>query len=163
MHALVRHPLALLLTGLACGPALAADTGPPPAPAPASRSVAADPLAAARGQIAAKNWPAAIDELKRVNASGSADWNNLMGYSQRKQATPDLDASQRYYDAALRIDPKHMGTLEYSGELALMKGDLPTAEARLATLSQLCKSPCETLDGLKKAIATFKSGGKSTY
>ena len=161
MPAFARLPIPALLFGLVCAPAIAADSGPPPAPV--ARSAPADPLAAARGHIQAKNWANAIEELKRVDASGSADWNNLMGYAMRKQTTPDLDASQRYYDAALRIDPKHMGTLEYSGELALMKGDLPTAEARLAALSQLCNSPCETLDELKKAIANYKAGGKSTY
>ena len=102
-----------------------------------------------------RDWSAA--ELKRVNASGNADWNNLMGYVLRKQAQPDLDGAQRHYDAALRIDPKHLGALEYSGELALMKRDLPTAEARLATLAQLCKSPCEALDDLRKSIAAYKA------
>ena len=149
-----------LAVALPCGPALAVDTEPPPPP-PAARPAAADPLASARGLIAISNWPSALTELKRVNASGNADWNNLMGYTLRKQATPDLDGSQRHYDAALRIDPKHQGALEYSGELALMKGDLPTAEARLATLSGLCNSPCVALDGLKAALVRYKSGGKA--
>ena len=83
-----------------------------------------------------------------------------MGYALRKQAKPDLDGAQRYCDAALEINPQHPGTLEYSGELALMKGDLPTAEARLAALGKLCSSPCEPLDDLKKSIARYKTGGK---
>ena len=147
-----------LLTAL---PAPAADTAPSPAPAAPK-----DPLAGARAQIAAKRWPAAIDELKKVNASGSADWNNLMGYALRKQATPDLEGSERFYDAALRIDPKHRGTLEYSGELYLMKGDLPKAEQRLATLEQVCGASCEEYGDLKKAIAAYKANGNkvvSTY
>jgi tetratricopeptide (TPR) repeat protein len=155
-----------LFFALACGPALAVDTEPSPPPA-ATRSAVADPLAAARGFIAAKNWAAALAELKRVNANGSAsgdaNWNNLMGYSLRKQATPDLDGAQRYYDVALRIDPKHQGALEYSGELALMKGDLAAAEAKLAALSRLCSSPCEALDALKASIASVKAGGKPLY
>jgi len=147
-----------LLTAL---PAPAADTAPSPAPAAPK-----DPLAGARALIAAKRWPAAIDELKKVNASGSADWNNLMGYALRKQATPDLEGSERFYDAALRIDPKHRGTLEYSGELYLMKGDLPKAEQRLATLEQVCGASCEEYGDLKKAIAAYKANGNkvvSTY
>jgi Flp pilus assembly protein TadD len=134
-------------------PAHAVDTSEP-APARAT-----DPLAAARKRIEAGQWSAAITELRRVNATGSADWNNLMGYALRKQTPPDLEGAQRHYDAALRIDPKHQGALEYSGELALMKGDLATAEAHLATLSGLCRSPCEPLDDLQKAIARYKAQG----
>ncbi|MBC7939669.1 MAG: tetratricopeptide repeat protein, partial [Chitinophagaceae bacterium] len=110
--------------------------------------------------IERRQWPAAIEELKRVNASGDADWNNLMGYALRKQATPDLDGAKAHYDAALRINPQHRGALEYSGELALMKGDLPTAEARLASLSQVCNGGCEELEDLKKAMERYKATGK---
>ena len=133
----------------------AADSSePPPAATPA-----ADPLASARAHIQASRWDAAVKELKRVDATGNADWNNLMGYALRKKTPPDLDGAQRHYDAALRIDPRHAGALEYSGELALMKGDLATAESRLAALSRLCNSPCEPLDDLKQAIARFKANG----
>jgi hypothetical protein len=130
-------------------------------PPPVRAGKPADPLAAARTAIQAQQWPAAAEELRRLNSASAytnqADWNNLMGYVMRKQAKPDLDAAQRYYDSALRIDPQHMGALEYSGELALMKRDLPTAEARLSTLAQLCKSPCEPLDDLRKSIAAYKA------
>ncbi len=146
--------------------AQAADTPEPPPPSAARAAQAlpagtALPLAAARAHIQAARWVAAIDELKRVNASADVDWNNLMGYAQRKQAKPDLDAAQKYYDAALRINPQHQGALEYAGELALMKKDLATAEVHLATLSRLCKSPCEPLDDLKKAVAAYKAANKS--
>ena len=139
--------------------ARAADTPEPPPSA--ARAPAAPPLASARAHIKAQRWAAAFDELKRVNATGDADWNNLMGHAHRMQARPDLDASQKYYDAALRINPQHAGALEYAGELALMKKDLPTAEAHLATLARLCSSPCEQLDDLKKAVAAYKAANKS--
>ncbi len=141
--------------------ALAADTSPEPAPAPApARAAPAQPLAAAQAHLKASRWSAALDELRRVNATGSADWNNLMGYTLRKLSKPDLDGAQKHYDTALRIDPKHQGTLEYAGELALMKRDLPTAEAHLATLSRLCTSPCEPLDDLRQAVAQYKVANK---
>jgi hypothetical protein len=142
-----------LMLAVAGASAIAADSPPPPAPR-------ADPLAAARSAVKGQQWSAAAAELKRVNAQDSADWNNLMGFVLRKQAQPDLDGAQRHYDTALRIDPKHMGALEYSGELALMKRDLPTAEARLAALAQLCKSPCEPLDDLRQSIGTYKAANK---
>jgi tetratricopeptide (TPR) repeat protein len=148
---------ALLLACLA--PAHAADTTPMSTPEPQAAPAKVQPLAAAQALIADKKWAPALAELKRVNQGSNADWNNLMGYALRKQATPDLDGAQRHYDVALRIDPKHQGALEYAGELALMKGDLPTAEARLATLAKLCSTPCEPLDDLKKAVAAYKAKG----
>ncbi len=133
----------------------------PAADFPSSGPVA-DNLAAARKQIAEKNWPAAIDELKSANDTGSADWNNLMGYSLRKAKTPDYAAAERFYDTALRIDPAHLGALEYSGELYLMTNNLPKAEIRLATLEHACKAACEEYADLKKAVARFKANGNKT-
>lgn len=137
---------------LSCALAFAADD---PAPKPAG-----DKLATARALIAENKWVAAIDELKKVNDSGSADWNNLMGYSHRKARTPDYAAAERYYDAALRIDPRHKGALEYSGELYLMKGELPRAEARLAALNGVCGSGCDEYKDLKAAIDGYKAKAK---
>ena len=154
----MRHPpyptrlAAALLLGLAALSVRAEDT-------PSSPPAATDPLAAAREEIQARRWPAALVELRRVNAATDADWNNLMGYALRHQSPPDLAAAQRHYDTALRIDPRHLGALEYSGELALMKGDLPGAEARVADLARLCRTPCEPLDDLRKSVARYKAGG----
>lgn len=120
---------------------------------------ATNTMASARTLIADKKWPEAVAELKRVNETRNADWNNLMGYSLRKSATPDLDAAERHYLEALRIDPRHRGALEYSGELYLMKGDLPKAERQLAALDKLCFLPCEEYTDLKKAVQAYKGNG----
>ena len=85
-----------------------------------------------------------------------------MGYSLRKAKTPDLDASEKFYDDALRIDPRHRGTLEYSGELYLMKGNLAMAEKRLAALDKICALPCSEYTNLKKAIARYKAAGNKS-
>ncbi len=143
-----RSVLAAIL--IACsGAAFAADLDPPKA----------DTLATARARIAEQKWPAAIDELKRINEPGNADWNNLMGYSLRKQPAPDYAAANRYYDEALRIDPKHRGALEYSGELALITGDLPKAEQRLAALDKACRLSCEEYRDLKGSVQRYKAAG----
>ena len=155
-HARPRAVASRLALAVAIAMPLATPAADTPEPAPAA---AADPLTPARAHIEARRWSDAIAALRKVNASGSADWNNLMGYALRKQTPPDLEGAQRHYDAALRIDPRHRGALEYSGELALMKGDLPTAEARLAALSRLCSSPCEPLDDLQAAIARYRANG----
>ena len=118
-----------------------------------------DKLGAARARIAEKNWAAASDELKKVGDTGNADWNNLMGYSLRKGGPGSYAEAEKYYDAALHIDPKHRGALEYSGELYLMTGNLPMAEQRLATLDTVCFLPCEEHSDLKKAITRYKAAG----
>jgi len=145
----------LLVSALAAPVAHASDT---PAEAPPAHA-SADKLGQARALIAASQWSAALQELRRVNDTGSADWNNLMGLTLRKGSTPDLAASEKYYDAALRIDPHHRNTLEYSGELYLMKGELPKAQARLAALSTECGVNCEQYGQLKAAIERYKAAG----
>jgi Flp pilus assembly protein TadD len=153
MNKLLFLPLTLLL---ACAPAFAADTSDvtstTTAPAP-------DKLGAARAHIKAARWADAAAELKKVNDVRSADWNNLMGYTQRKLTPPDLAAAERYYDTALKIAPAHRGALEYSGELFLMKGELPRAEQRLAELVRVCAGPCEEQADLKRSIERFKANG----
>ena len=150
-HRRPHHPLMLAASlALAVSLAHAADSAAPSAP---------DKLSAARAQIAAKKWPAAVEELKRVNDTGSADWNNLMGYSLRKAATPNYAAAEKYYDEALRIDPKHRAALEYSGELYLMTGNLPKAEQRRAALDKACTFSCEEYTDLKKAVERYKANG----
>jgi opacity protein-like surface antigen len=144
---------ALSIAALLCASAQAADT---PAEPPAGK---ADKLAAARAAIAAKKWPAALTELKKVNDTGNADWNNLMGFALRKNTPPDLAQSEHYYDAALKVDPNHKGALEYSGELYLMTDRLPQAEQRLATLDKVCAGGCDERDELKKAVARYKAAG----
>ncbi len=149
MKSRINHLLAATALALAVGPAFAADSEP----------ARPDSLGAARAQIAKNQWSAAIDELKRINDTGSADWNNLMGYSLRKAKTPDYAAAERFYNEALRIDPKHRGALEYSGELYLVMGDLPKAEQRLAALDKACLLPCEEFTDLKKAVGRYKAAG----
>ena len=139
---------AIAAAWLMVGTAQGADTRSP---------AATDRLAPARSQIAHKNWPAAIAELGRLNDTGSADWQNLMGYSLRKNQPPDHAAAERHYDEALRINPQHRGALEYSGELYLLTNRLPLAEARLATLDKACRLPCDEYTDLKRAIAHHKS------
>jgi Flp pilus assembly protein TadD len=157
MNTIITRFLATSALLLAVNHSFAADSAPSNGPAPLP-----DKLAAVRAQIAAKNFPGAIEELKRVNDTGSADWNNLMGYSLRKGPTPDFAGAEKFYNEALRIDPTHRGALEYSGELYLQTGDLAKAEQRLAALDKACFFGCEEYDDLKKAIAQYKAGGGRT-
>lgn len=151
--------VASIVLVLAAPPVPAADDAPPAKAAAPGAAAAADKLAPARKLLAEGKWTAAIDALKKLNDTGSADWNNLMGYSHRKERGPDYMAAERYYDAALRIDPRHKGALEYSGELYLMRGELPRAESRLAELNKVCGSNCGEYKDLKGEIDRFKGNG----
>jgi tetratricopeptide (TPR) repeat protein len=111
----------------------------------------------AQKEIKAKNYDGAIKTLLAANEPNSADWNNLLGYAERKKSPPDLNAAERYYQAALKIDPKHKGALEYYGELLLMKNDLSGAEQMLARLNKVCFFSCEEYRDLKTAITKYKS------
>ncbi len=113
--------------------------------------------AEAQKEIKANQYDAAIKTLLAANQPNSADWNNLLGYAQRKKTPPDLTAAERYYQAALKIDPKHRGALEYYGELFLMKNDLAGAEQMLARLNKACFLPCEEYRELRDEIAKYKA------
>jgi len=117
-------------------------------------------LTESRASIKAGKFEQAVELLKAANESGSAEWNNLLGFSLRKKASPDLAAAETYYEAALKIDPKHRSALEYYGELKLMKNDLAGAEALLARLDKACFFTCEEYTDLKQAIQKYKSQNK---
>lgn len=127
---------------------MAADTAP----------TKSDPawLTDARASINSNNYDQALKQLQSANEVNSADWNNLMGYSLRKKQPPDLAASEKYYQAALKIDPDHRSAIEYYGELLLMKKDLPGAEAMLARLDKACLFGCEEYSDLKASIAKYQ-------
>ena len=111
----------------------------------------------AQQEIKNKKYDAAINTLLAANQPSSADWNNLLGFAQRKKTPPNLNAAEFYYQAALKIDPKHKGALEYYGELLLMKNDLLGAEQVLARLDKVCFFSCEEYRDLKEAIAKYKT------
>ena len=140
--------VALLLLSMA-GSSQAADTAP----------IKSDPtwLTESRASIKAEKYDQAIKQLQGANETGSADWNNLMGYSLRKKQPPDLAGAEKHYQAALKIDPNHRGALEYYGMLKLTINDLPGAEALLARLDKVCTFGCEEYSDLKEAIKKYKS------
>ena len=114
-------------------------------------------LTESRASIKADKYDQAIQQLQAANDTSSADWNNLLGYSLRKKQPPDLVGAEKYYQAALKIDPNHRGALEYYGKLKLINNDLPGAEALLARLDKACTFGCEEYSDLKVAIQKYRS------
>lgn len=82
-----------------------------------------------------------------------ADAWNLRGFANRKLG--NLDAAAEAYSEALRLNPEHLGALEYQGEMFVQMGQLDLAQKNLARLQLLC-SPCEEVDDLAAAIAAAK-------
>ena len=132
--------------------AWSADTAPAQ---PIPKSVA-ETLAPARNAIKAGNYEKAFDLLTQADQKQSADWHNLMGYSLRKKAVPNLIEAEKYYISALNLDASHRGALEYYGELLLMKKDLAGAEKMLARLDKACMFGCEEFQDLKRSIQQYK-------
>lgn len=131
--------------------------------ADASDATSADPvIASAEAAIAKKDWAMAQAGLKQALASNpkNADYHNLYAYSLRKAGNADMALVLQHYDEALRLDPKHRGAHEYSGEAYLAAGDLRKAKAHLAALDKLCSFGCEEYTDLKKAIAAYEASQK---
>ena len=124
---------------------------PTPAPSVAAKNVTTE-LTKIRTLIAAKNFSAALTSLQAADKTfpNNADINNLLGYSARnlKQYKP----AATYYEKALKIDPNHLGALEYQGELFMLTKKTSDAKKNLAKLKSLCGVNCEEYIDLKKAI-----------
>lgn len=132
----------------------AADTTPMP-----SAPTASERLSAAREAIIAKNWKIALSELNAAakEEPKNADVHNLLGYSYRKQAQPNLAKAFEHYRTALQLDPKHKGAHEYIGEAYLMDKKPAEAEKHLDTLEKLCgNKTCEEYADLAKSLADYR-------
>jgi Flp pilus assembly protein TadD len=124
-------------------PAVAVDT---------SSSKDAPDLTAVRQKISAKDWPAAVTELRQLATSNQhADVYNLLGFSLRNMG--QYAEAKTYYFKALDFEPAHKGAHEYLGELYVKTGEMDKARAMLVKLEKICASGCEELDDLKGAIA----------
>ena len=77
-----------------------------------------------------------------------------MGFSFRKKGM--LEKSAYHYERALDIDPKHLGALEYQGELYILQGNIEKARENLERIDDICWNECTELKELKSAIQAAK-------
>lgn len=137
-------------------PAAATPTPTPTPVATATTSTTAknltSELAKIRDLVAKKNFTAAFAALKIADKdfANNADINNLLGYSARN--LKQYANAATYYTKALKIDPNHLGALEYQGELFMLTKKSAQAKKNLAKLKTLCGLTCEEYLDLKKAI-----------
>lgn len=127
---------------------------PPPDPGAPER------LSQARLAIQHADWKTAMSELQAAlrQDARNADVHNLLGYTYRKQAQPNVNKALEHYKTALTLDPEHKGAHEYIGEAYLMRQDLASAQAHLAQLERLCSGKtCEEYQDLARAIEGYKA------
>jgi Flp pilus assembly protein TadD len=151
---------ALVFAGALPG-ALAADT--PTEPTPAAAPAKIDRMASGRAAIKSADWKKAISEFSAAvkDQPGNADAHNLLAFSFRKQATPDLPKAFEHYNTALKLNPNHKGAHEYIGEAYLMDKQPAKAEEHLARLKTICGgTACEEYDDLAKSLAAYKAKNK---
>jgi Flp pilus assembly protein TadD len=110
-------------------------------------------LTAARAKIKAKDYQAALVELRTLaDTNQHADVYSLLGFSLRQ--TGDYTTALTFYKKALEFDANHKGAHEYLGELYVETGQLPKAREQLAVLEKLCPQGCEEREDLEKVLAT---------
>lgn len=172
----MRFLLAAVLTIATVAPAQAADTGGTSQPAATPKPAAASPtptpsqtptasstpttatksvatqLSSIRELVAAQNFASAKTALEQADQQfpNNADVNNLLGFVNRK--LKQYSQSATYYTKALKIDPNHLGALEYQGELFIIQKKTALAKKNLDKLKQLCGVKCEEYLDLKKVI-----------
>ena len=133
----------------------AADTGPA-----VRQPNASERLDLARDAIKKQDWKRSLAELNLAvrEEPRNADVHNLLGYTYRKQATPNLPKAFEHYKTALSLNPKHKGAHEYVGEAYLMDKKPQEAEKHLVELEKICgNKTCEEYADLAKAIADYKA------
>jgi tetratricopeptide (TPR) repeat protein len=126
-------------------------SNPTSTPAPTIKTVASE-LTAIRILINSEKYTTALTSLKSADKSypNNADVNNLLGYTSRK--LKQYTQAGTYYTKALKIDSKHLGALEYQGELFMILKKTSSAKSNLAKIKVICGTSCEEYIDLKKAI-----------
>ena len=114
-------------------------------------STTAPSYANAKALVDAKNFDAALPALLTITKDDpqNADAWNLLGFTQRMLG--QNDASAQAYLVVLKINPNHLGALEYQGELFLKTGKPDLARANLTKLQGLCGT-CEEYEDLDRAL-----------
>ena len=101
-------------------------------------------------------YKAAIGYLEKSikNNPKNPDAYNMLGYSNRKLG--NNEEAFKYYNKALKLDPRHRGTHEYIGRLYLNLSQPEKAKMHLDELDSICFLGCDEYTTLKKAIEEYE-------
>ena len=165
---------ALLVSGVALKPVMAAGTDTPPSSEDGkkkkkegSASDAQDKqlayekflrdYRAARALIVAGDYKAGIVAMHALGHDEHPDVANYIGYANRKLG--NYDESKYWYEKALAADASHVRTWSYYGMWHMEQGNRLKAEDFLAKVNTLCgDTTCEEYRQLKAVI-----DGKASY
>ena len=107
-------------------------------------------------QISAQNYAEAYNMLVAMGVQRvDDDRQNLLGFTSRKAGA--YAAASVHYESALDINPKHLGALEYQGELFIALGDFEKAELNVKKLKKICWIGCKERKMLVDALAAAKA------
>lgn len=108
--------------------------------------------AAAVGLINSERYADGLAALALAEAAvgPQADILNYQGFASRHLGR--FEAALSYYQAALALEPDHLGVNEYLGELYLQLGRTEDARRQLARLDQLCAYGCAQREELARWI-----------
>lgn len=110
-----------------------------------------DPLLKAKRLISKERYTDAYKLLATLKTPEiEDDRQNLMGFTARKSG--DYATAKKHYTAALELSPKHLGALEYQGELFIALGDLDGAAQNLEKIKSICWLYCKEKTMLKNAL-----------
>lgn len=96
-------------------------------------------LAAATAAMEEEDWQAAIARLERFvdRRPWDDDGFTLLGYAHRKRG--EYDRSIEHYQHALRLNPHHLGAMEYLGEAYVETGREDQARELLHRIEATCR------------------------
>lgn len=106
------------------------------------------------GLVNQARYAEALDAFTQTEAAigPHPDVLNYLGFVNRKLGR--FEMAERYYQAALSINPDHKGANEYLGELYLELGRHREAQAQLAKLDALCPYGCAEREELGRWMAS---------
>ncbi len=85
------------------------------------------------------------------------DLYNLLGFTSRKSG--NLAIAAKHYEKALSINARHVGALQYQGELFITLGEYDSAQQNLAKIEKICwLFACEEEKLLKTALERAVDG-----
>ena len=129
----------------------AADTGPPPEVIKKTNPTYAE----AKTLVKSKKFDKAVVILEELlkDSKNSSNPDILNDYAFSLRNLKQFDKAEKFYLAALKIDPKHVGANEYLGELYLQT-KRPEQAKKILEILKNCN--CEEYKELKEQVEKYK-------
>ena len=105
-----------------------------------------------------KKFDSAYKELEKIEAPGKQDdLYNLLGFTARKSGK--LSIAAEHYEKALSVNARHVGALQYQGELFITLKEYDRAKQNLVKIEKICwLFACEEEQLLKTALERALDG-----